>query len=889
MPKAVIRGAPPKGTRRTRALFSTTAFLAMVIWYATATALGTVNVLERSYTKFRTGVNAAENQLTPTSVKAGANRFHKQFTMKVDGKIEGSPLYASSVAIAGATHNVLYVATMHNTVYAFDADTGTQLAARWLGNSVTGNDLRALKPSTIHSEWGIASTPVIDPATGTLYVVRWGYEKGISGPTFRLFGLDMTNLNNDKFASLLIDGYNVGGTGFSRYLQMQRAGLALMTKPDGAKAVVIAFGGGEGQGSPAGWVVAFDAAKLASGGAPANVWCSNPNNDAGPGGGGGVWMANAAPAVDDNADIYVVTGNGPYHPQFARDQLGESVVRLRWNPGEPGSLTVSDWFTPFLDSDRDGAHKDQDLASGGVIVLPDETGLIIGGKDGVYYHVRRSDMGQRDFGKLLENPFVASFDYQPWNGHTSLFDDLNQITSTDPFTIGHVDRGRTPHIHGTGIYFNNLLFVHGENNVVRVFSKNNGRFGPSPIARGTATASWGTSSPGGMPGGILSVSANGTANAILWANEAFGNVPSDPDANESPTPNILRAYDVSTVASGTLQSIWDSEMEPNDRVGASTKFAPPLVANGKVYQATYDNQIIVYGLGAASPTPHRDVRRTVVFIYAQTQPSQDMFVRGGSKDGKPIRIRHRHWLNPHTNAYRWGDAYLDWDGGEVGQLQPTGGLGGGTPVEWTTSLAQGQNQPYAWTAGYGIDDENNFGMHYWKLDVNMDCEQAFDDGQGHRWFELKAFIVTKLLTAVAPTPGWEGNIAQTSTPLPPYPSINHMGLCGMVNVFVANYPNLPAGLEPNTARFFSPSYTYLAPLDERGASNDVLNNTPCVSPGIEKRCVGNLAQTCQEVGGAKFFRTVQNCNSTSAGGNYVQMCQKSTGQCCTPGWGNNCQ
>src|SRR5437899_1137513 len=83
-------------------------------------------------------------------------------------------------------------------------------------------------------------------------------------------------------------------------------------------------------------------------------------------------------AVDDNADIYVVTGNGPYHPQFARDQLGESVVRLRWNPGEPGSLTVSDWFTPFLDSDRDGAHKDQDLASGGVIVLPDETGLIIG-------------------------------------------------------------------------------------------------------------------------------------------------------------------------------------------------------------------------------------------------------------------------------------------------------------------------------------------------------------------------------------------------------------------------------------------------------------------------------------------------------------------------------
>jgi hypothetical protein len=111
----------------------------------------------------------------------------------------------------------------------------------------------------------------------------------------------------------------------------------------------------------------------------------------------------------------------------------------------------------------------------------------------------------------------------------------------------------------------------------------------------------------------------------------------------------------------------------------------------------------------------------------------------------------------------------------------------------------------------------------------------------------------------------------------------------MVNVFVMNFPKLPAGLDPNSAQFFNPSYTYLSPIDERNASNDVLNNTPCVSPGIEKRCIGNVAQTCQEVNGGKFFRTVQDCTSTSAGGNYVQMCQKSTGQCCTPAGGNNCQ
>jgi hypothetical protein len=853
-------------------------------------ANGQVNVPERSYNAFRTGANTAEAVLTPANVASGANQFHRRFVMKVDGKIEGSPLYIAGVTTAGGMYNVLYVATMHNTVYAFDADTGAQLSARWLGTPITGDDLGRVKPMTVHAEWGTASTPVIDLATGTLYVVRWGYEDGVSGPTFRLFGLDIANLANDKFPSVAIDGYNVGGTGFDRYRQMQRAGLALVKKPDGAQAVVIAFGGGEGQGSPSGWVVAFDTAKLAGGGSPANVWCSDPNNAAGTGGGGGVWMANAAPAVDTNGDIYVVTGNGPYNPQFGADQLGESVVRLTWNPGNPGSLVTSDWFTPFRDIDRDGAHKDQDLASGGVIALPDEAGLIVGGKDGVYYHVSRAGMGQRDFGKLIDNPFVASFDYQPWNGHASLFDDLNQVTSTDPFTIGHVDRGRTPHIHGTGVYFDNLLFVHGENNAVHVFSKNGGHFGQNPVARGTATASWGTASPGGMPGGILALSANGTNNAILWANEAFGNLPGDPDANGAPTPNIVRAYDVSTVASGSLQSIWDSEAEPNDRVGASTKFAPPLVANGKVYQATYDNQVVVYGLGAASATPARDIRRTVVFIYAATTPGQDMFVRGGTRGGDPIRIRHRNWLNPHTNQYRWSDAYLDWSDGEPGQARPSPDIGGGSPVDWTTSLDQGQGQPYAWTAGYGIADENTFGMHYWMLDVDMDCEQGFDDEQGHRWFELKAFMVTMLMTAVAPSPGWEGDIAQTSNPMPPYASRNHMGMCGMINVFVANFPNLPAGHDPNSARFLTPSYTYLSPVDERGAPDAVVRQTPCISPGIERRCVGNIAQTCQSIDGGHFFRTEQDCNAVPAGGNFVQMCRRSTGQCCAPGLGSgNCQ
>jgi hypothetical protein len=210
--------------------FIVAGLLCLSIGWSSFAALGAADVPERSYDHFRTGTNPAETILTPANVSSSANQFHRRFVMSVDGKIEGSPLYASGINIAGGVHNVVYVATMHNTVYAFDADTGAQLSARWLGNPVIGDDLHALKPTTIHTEWGIAGTPVIDGATGTLYVVRWGYENGISGPTFRLFGLDMTNLANDKFGSVLIDGYNIGGTGFNRYRQMQRAGLALATK-----------------------------------------------------------------------------------------------------------------------------------------------------------------------------------------------------------------------------------------------------------------------------------------------------------------------------------------------------------------------------------------------------------------------------------------------------------------------------------------------------------------------------------------------------------------------------------------------------------------------------------------------------------------------------------
>src|SRR5262249_58491022 len=120
-------------------------------------------------------------------------------------------------------------------------------SARWLGNPAVGNDVDTLKgKSTIHTEWGIASTPIIDRSTRTLYVVRWGYESGTDGPTYRLFGLDMSNLANDRFPSVVIDHFTAGNHQFDRYRQVQRSGLALATKPGRPKALLVAVAGGQG-------------------------------------------------------------------------------------------------------------------------------------------------------------------------------------------------------------------------------------------------------------------------------------------------------------------------------------------------------------------------------------------------------------------------------------------------------------------------------------------------------------------------------------------------------------------------------------------------------------------------------------------------------------------
>jgi len=162
-----IFGLLPAAERRVR-LPARIGLLGLAV-ASSSLALGPVNEQERSYNKYRTGADTAETVLTPANVESTANLFHKHFVMRVDGKIEGSPLYASAVAIAGGIHNVLYGATLQQHRLCLRCRYRPQLSVRWLGTPITGFDLGVLKPVTIHSEFGVVSTPVIDPDTGTIY------------------------------------------------------------------------------------------------------------------------------------------------------------------------------------------------------------------------------------------------------------------------------------------------------------------------------------------------------------------------------------------------------------------------------------------------------------------------------------------------------------------------------------------------------------------------------------------------------------------------------------------------------------------------------------------------------------------------------------------------
>ncbi|HXT40478.1 MAG TPA: chitobiase/beta-hexosaminidase C-terminal domain-containing protein [Candidatus Angelobacter sp.] len=517
----------------------------------------------------RTGQNTNETTLTLANVNTST--FGKLFTYPVDGYVYAQPLYVPSVTVSNkGTHNVLFVATEHDSVYAFDADSanGTNAAPLWQVSFINPASGITTVPSgdvgsgDVVPEIGITSTPVIDTNSHTLYVEVKTKESGVY--RHRLHALDIGS-GAEKFGGPKLIQARVNGTGdgndgaghvpFNDLRQMNRPGLLLLNG-----VVYIAYASHGDNGPYHGWLLGYDAQTLQQVG----VYNTVPN-----GGLAGIWQGGTGPAADALGNIFFETGNGTFftnYPSQTTNSLGDSFIRVATTNSSPTNLLVmADYFTPFNQASLNSA--DTDLGSGGTVILPDSVGsaahphLLIGaGKEGRIYLLDRDNMGH--FNSANDNQIVQ------W---------------TSPGTINGS--------MGAPAYFNRTIYYFGGyGGPLKAFSMTNGQLGNgttsvTPTAQGTN--SW------GFTGSSPSISANGTANAIVWALQN--------DAYASSGPGVLHAYNATNIAREIYNS---SQAGVRDRLGGAVKFTVPTVANGKVYVGS-ESSVSAFGLAGgwtAAPT-----------------------------------------------------------------------------------------------------------------------------------------------------------------------------------------------------------------------------------------------------------------------------------------------
>ena len=548
----------------------------------------------------RQGWNKFETVLTPANVP----RLKKIREFMVDEKIDVSPLVVA---------DKLYVFSMTTTAYIFNVNTGAQIVTRQLVAPFDPRpDPGQMDRWKIYHNWGITATPVIDVATGTIYVTTFGKANATSPNNERnnmLWILDANTLADKKPPVLIAGNADNGGggiaNGFTTPYQKMRAGLGLLTDTDGNKAVVISFSiNGENPRGPGhGFVVAYDVRGLnrEAGFTPTPaIWNVTPG-----GGAGGVWMSGSAPAIDGN-DIYFTTGNG-MDPATMPGNFGESFVKLRYTAGaanlENGKpkLTVVDFWGAFSDFGR--IDEDQDLGAAGVFIVPERGNLVGGGKDGILYNLNKDNLGKNTWDPQFNLPFVATYLPNPPNGAaglpTTTAADANwPIVNRDRNLPSQTPNGKTYHIHGTPVYMERvttgIVYVWGENERLKAYNFN---FATKRITsfrgEGTQIASGNMDPPGGMPGGRLIVSSNGTVpgTGVVW-----GTYPVQGNANSAVVHGALVAYDATTVVNGRMKQLFHSDTNPANNMGNFAKYSTPVVANGKVYVGTFSNKVVQYGL-----------------------------------------------------------------------------------------------------------------------------------------------------------------------------------------------------------------------------------------------------------------------------------------------------
>jgi hypothetical protein len=524
--------------------------------HATNNPTTAVAVLTQHNDNGRTGMNLNETFLNVTNVNT--NQFGLLYTLSVDDQIYAQPLVMTNVNIlAHGTHNIVIVATVNDTVYAFDADNPAATSPYWTTSFI--NPPNIVPPANTDESavgacggnyhdfsgyFGIVGAPVIDPVAGTLYLVARTKEYGTNFVQ-RLHALDITTGQERGNSPVVItatyrgtgDGNTNGVIPFDPLRQNQRPGLLLVNG-----IVYIAWTSHCDNTPYHGWVIAYDASTLQQ----LAAFNNTPNGSQ-----AGIWMSNGGPAADTNGNVYVSTGNGDWD---GVSNFGESFLKLTRSST---NINVTSWFTPYNWSSLNGG--DLDLGSGGVLLIPGTNLLFSGGKGGVAYLVNRDNMG----------------------GISGSTADTNIVQS---FTV------TTDEIHGGAVWWDGpgasygYIWPASVHLQQYIFNRGLGKFNLPLFSQGP------TAAPTGQPGGILALSANDTnaGSGIVWAAHQLNG-----DANQQVLPGILHAYNAQNVTN----ELWNSEqMSARDRVGNFAKFVSPTVANGKVYLATFSSRLNVYGL-----------------------------------------------------------------------------------------------------------------------------------------------------------------------------------------------------------------------------------------------------------------------------------------------------
>lgn len=524
--------------------------------YPSATNL--VSVVTGRDDNARTGQNTNETMLTLANVNT--NTFGCLFSYPLDGYMVAQPLVLANVNIPGkGVHNVVFAATEHDSVYAFDADNGagSNAAPLWKVSFIDPAagitplesvvDLQAsTSPGFYGPEVGIAGTPVIDPATGTIYVVAKTkeVELGMTNFVHRLHALDVTT-GAEKFGGpVVIQGAVFGmGDGFASDGIVEFTDLKHMNRPallleNGM--VCITFSSHQDFPPYHGWVFTYNAYTLQQLG----IFNTTPN-----GSDGSIWQASSGPAADSEGNIYFETGNGTF--DALDDNFGDSVVKL----STVGGLNLADYFAPYNQLDLN--LEDLDVGSAGLMLLPDSVGstahphlLVAGSKTGVFWLLDRDNMGQF-------NPA----------GDTQVVQEIS---------------GATGGMWVTPAYFNGHVFYCATGDKVKAFAISNAVLNTVPDSESTSTISY--------PGASLSISADGTSNAIVWG--------IDSSANQA-GPAVLHAYNATNLADELYNSSQDLA---RDNPGLAVKFTMPTIANGKVYVGTA-NFLSVFGNANFPATP----------------------------------------------------------------------------------------------------------------------------------------------------------------------------------------------------------------------------------------------------------------------------------------------